>query len=177
MGAPAAGSRVQTGCPTGATHREDRCYISAPHSASLNATAVTVIAVWSGTGIKTLVAKRHASTIATTNYDFFANFNEWNGTTFNGPSDASTGFRIGLFSQDSSGFQPYKNGVAFSSYANAIGATNSEPLWIGSSMGTGEFFSGDIAEIAIFTRLLTVSERNAAHRLLSSRYALSVTLS
>jgi len=151
-------------------------------SSSLDLNIVTCIVVHSGYGTSTgnpagLVAKRGSTG---TNYQFFGNGNQFNGSVYTGPNDTDSAWKIRYFQQRPyflglNTFFSFKNGTQLFGSTDVIGAQNNEVMWVGMS-SIGEYLSGTIAEIIMYNKLLQNAERNRLYRYLGLRYNISVTL-
>ncbi|MCE9598934.1 MAG: LamG domain-containing protein [Spirochaetia bacterium] len=92
------------------------------------------------------------------------------------PLTNTTPYRITTLTYDTSGNGIiYLNGATEVSGTNLQTFTNSGQITIGSRTDDTEYFKGHIAEVIVFTRSLSVSDRQSLECYLSKRYAISVS--
>lgn len=74
-----------------------------------------------------------------------------------------------------SGMQTFRNGKLIAQRTSAAATLPSAPLTIGAYLGSSEFAKADIAEILVYNRALTESERQGVEQYLSQKYSVTVS--
>jgi RHS repeat-associated protein len=75
------------------------------------------------------------------------------------------------------GMQTFRNGTLVAQRTSASTTLPSAPLTIGSYLGSSEFAKADIAEILVYNRALSDSERQGVEQYLSQKYSVTVSSS